>query len=96
MIGLADVASFQKELRESLTELGPVEGRDYVVELRSADGELGLTVGARQLWASDGSKKSTKTGSRRMFSLTGVSVRCREIIIPVKTLDESHPRRARR
>jgi putative tryptophan/tyrosine transport system substrate-binding protein len=41
VIGLADVASFQKELREGLSELGRVEGRDYVVELRSADGELG-------------------------------------------------------
>ena len=41
VIGLADVASFQNELREGLSELGRVEGRDYVVELRSADGELG-------------------------------------------------------
>jgi putative tryptophan/tyrosine transport system substrate-binding protein len=41
VIGLADVASFQNELREGLRELGRVEGRDYVVELRSADGELG-------------------------------------------------------
>ena len=29
VIGLADVPSFQKELREGLIELGRVEGRDY-------------------------------------------------------------------
>src|SRR5215204_987276 len=40
VIGLADVPSFQKEFREGLRELGCLEGRDYVVELRSADGEL--------------------------------------------------------
>src|SRR5215213_4618946 len=40
VIGLADVPSFQKEFREGLRELGRLEGRDYVVELRSADGEL--------------------------------------------------------
>src|SRR5215204_6619523 len=41
VIGNADVPSFQKELREGLRELGRIEGRDYVIELRSADGELG-------------------------------------------------------
>ncbi len=41
VIGLADVASFQKELRDGLSELGRVDKRDYVVEMRSADGELG-------------------------------------------------------
>jgi putative ABC transport system substrate-binding protein len=40
VIGLADVPSFQKEFREGLRELGRLEERDYVVELRSADGEL--------------------------------------------------------
>ncbi len=40
VIGLADVPSFQREFREGLRELGRLEGRDYVVELRSADGEL--------------------------------------------------------
>src|SRR5829696_9658236 len=40
VIGLADVPSFQKEFREGLRELGRLEGRDYVVELRSADGKL--------------------------------------------------------
>jgi putative ABC transport system substrate-binding protein len=41
VIGLADLPSFQKELREDLRELGRIEGRDYVLELRSAEGELG-------------------------------------------------------
>ena len=40
VIGLADVPSFQREFREGVRELGRLEGRDYVVELRSADGEL--------------------------------------------------------
>src|SRR5829696_7017153 len=40
VIGLADVPSFQREFREGLRELGRLEGRDYVVELRSANGEL--------------------------------------------------------
>ena len=41
VIGLADVPSFQREFREGLRELGRIEGRDYALELRSADGELG-------------------------------------------------------
>ena len=41
VIGLADVPSFQKEFREGLRELGRIEGRDYALELLSADGELG-------------------------------------------------------
>jgi putative ABC transport system substrate-binding protein len=41
VIGLADVPSFQKELREGLEEVGRIEGRDYVLELRSGNGELG-------------------------------------------------------
>src|SRR3954451_1345550 len=41
VIGNADVPGFQKELREGLRELGRIEGRDYVVELRSAEGQLG-------------------------------------------------------
>jgi putative tryptophan/tyrosine transport system substrate-binding protein len=41
VIGNADVPGFQKELREGLRELGRIEGRDYVFELRSAEGQLG-------------------------------------------------------
>src|SRR5829696_7370630 len=41
VIGNADVPGFQKELREGLRELGRIEERDYVVELRSAEGQLG-------------------------------------------------------
>src|SRR3954471_11064040 len=40
VIGNADVPSFQKELREGLSELGRIEGRHYVIELRSANGQL--------------------------------------------------------
>jgi putative ABC transport system substrate-binding protein len=40
VIGNADVPSLQKELREGLSELGRIEGRHYVVELRSAEGQL--------------------------------------------------------
>jgi putative tryptophan/tyrosine transport system substrate-binding protein len=41
VIGNADVPGFQKELRAGLRELGRVEGRDYAIELRSAEGQLG-------------------------------------------------------
>ncbi len=41
VIGNADVPAFQKELREGLGELGRTEGRDYVLELRSAERQLG-------------------------------------------------------
>jgi len=40
VIGNADAPSFQNELREGLRELGYVEGKEYVFELRSADGQL--------------------------------------------------------
>jgi putative ABC transport system substrate-binding protein len=41
VIGNADSPGFQKELREGLRELGRIEGRDYLIELRSAEGQLG-------------------------------------------------------
>jgi len=37
-LGVADAASFTKELREGMRELGYVEGRNVVFEFRSADG----------------------------------------------------------
>ena len=40
VIGNADVPSFGKELREGLRELGRIEGQHYVIELRSAEGQL--------------------------------------------------------
>jgi len=40
VIGNADVPSFSKELREGLAELGHIEGQNYVLELRSAEGQL--------------------------------------------------------
>jgi putative ABC transport system substrate-binding protein len=40
VIGNADAPSFQNELREGLRELGYVEGKEYVLELRSAEGQL--------------------------------------------------------
>src|SRR3954451_14733467 len=40
VIGNADVPSFSKELREGLAELGHIEGQNYVLELRSAEGHL--------------------------------------------------------
>jgi len=40
VIGNADVPSFRQQLREGLRELGRVEGQHYVVELRSAEGQL--------------------------------------------------------
>ena len=40
VIGNADAASFSKQLQEGLAELGFDEGRNYVLELRSAEGQL--------------------------------------------------------
>ena len=40
VIGNADVPSFRKELREGLRELGHIEGQHYIMELRSAEGQL--------------------------------------------------------
>ena len=40
VIGNADVPSFREELREGLRELGYVEQQHYVMEFRSADGQL--------------------------------------------------------
>ena len=40
VIGNADVPSFGKELREGLRELGHIDGQHYVIELRSAEGQL--------------------------------------------------------
>jgi putative ABC transport system substrate-binding protein len=40
VIGNLDVPSFLKELREGLSEFGRIEGQDYTIELRSAEGEL--------------------------------------------------------
>jgi putative ABC transport system substrate-binding protein len=40
VIGNADAASFSKQLQEGLAELGYNEGRNYVLELRSAEGQL--------------------------------------------------------
>jgi putative tryptophan/tyrosine transport system substrate-binding protein len=39
-IGLADSASFKKELQEGLRELGHVEGQNIAFEFRSAEGKL--------------------------------------------------------
>jgi ABC-type uncharacterized transport system substrate-binding protein len=39
-IGIADAASFTRELREGLRELGYVEGQNIAFELRSAEGQL--------------------------------------------------------
>ena len=41
VIGNADAPTFLKELNEGLHERGRVEGRDYAIELRSAEGQLG-------------------------------------------------------
>src|SRR5947207_5086054 len=41
IIGNADAPSFLKELREGLREHGRIEGGDYGIELRSAEGQLG-------------------------------------------------------
>src|SRR6188474_3544404 len=40
VIGNADAASFSKQLQEGLAELGYDEGRNYALELRSAEGQL--------------------------------------------------------
>src|SRR4029078_3309138 len=40
-IGNADAPSFLRSLNEGLRELDRVEGRDYMIELRSAEGQLG-------------------------------------------------------
>jgi putative ABC transport system substrate-binding protein len=40
VIGNADVPSFRTELREGLRELGYIEGQHYVMDLRSAEGQL--------------------------------------------------------
>jgi putative ABC transport system substrate-binding protein len=40
VVGNPDVPSFSKELREGLRELGRIEGQHYVIELRSAEGQL--------------------------------------------------------
>jgi putative ABC transport system substrate-binding protein len=39
-IGLADEESFKKELRQGLTQLGYVDGKNIAFEFRSADGKL--------------------------------------------------------
>ena len=41
VIGNADAASFLKELNKGLRDRGRVEGRDYTIDLRSAEGQLG-------------------------------------------------------
>jgi putative ABC transport system substrate-binding protein len=41
VIGNVDVPSFLKELREGLSEFGRIEGQDYTIVLRSAEGQLG-------------------------------------------------------
>src|SRR3954447_12878750 len=41
VIGNADVPLFGSELREGLRELGRIEGQDYLIEFRSAEGQLG-------------------------------------------------------
>jgi putative ABC transport system substrate-binding protein len=41
VIGNADAPSFLQELNEGLRERGRIEGRDYAIELRSAEGQLG-------------------------------------------------------
>jgi putative tryptophan/tyrosine transport system substrate-binding protein len=45
VIGNADAPSFLKELNEGLRERGRIEGRDYAIELRSAEGQLGRLPG---------------------------------------------------
>ena len=41
VIGNADVPLFGSELREGLRELGHIEGQHYLIEFRSAEGQLG-------------------------------------------------------
>ena len=40
VIGNADVPSFGKEIREGLRELGHIEGQNYALDFRSAEGQL--------------------------------------------------------
>ena len=40
VIGNADVPLFGSELREGLRELGRIEGQHYLIEFRSAEGQL--------------------------------------------------------
>jgi hypothetical protein len=41
VIGNAEVPLFGSELREGLREFGLIEGQHYLIEFRSADGQLG-------------------------------------------------------
>jgi putative tryptophan/tyrosine transport system substrate-binding protein len=41
VIGNADAPAFLTELREGLRDLGRIEGQNYAIELRSAEGQLG-------------------------------------------------------
>jgi ABC-type uncharacterized transport system substrate-binding protein len=41
VIGNADVPSFRKELQEGLRDLGHIDGQHYIMEFRSAEGQLG-------------------------------------------------------
>ena len=41
VIGNADAPSFLTELRKGLRDLGRIEGQNYAIELRSAEGQLG-------------------------------------------------------
>src|SRR4051794_26800272 len=45
VIGNADVPSFGKELREGLREFGLIEAQHYVIEFRSAEGQLSRLPG---------------------------------------------------
>jgi len=45
VIGNADAPSFLKELNDGLRERGRIEGQDYAIELRSAEGQLGRLPG---------------------------------------------------
>jgi len=45
VIGNADAPSFLKELNDGLHDRGRIEGRDYAIELRSAEGQLGRLPG---------------------------------------------------
>jgi putative ABC transport system substrate-binding protein len=50
VIGNADAESFSKQLREGLQELGYQEGRNFSIELRSAEGQISRLPGlAREL-----------------------------------------------
>jgi len=45
VIGNADVPSFGKEIREGLRELGHIEGQNYALDFRSAEGQLSRLPG---------------------------------------------------